>query len=139
MVLAVMEGVAFSTRLALESLEQATGQRPTRLHAGGGGTRADVWCQIRADALGRDMLRMQAPGSGAIPGAIGALVMAGVGAGVLPDLARAARDLVPQDRRFSPRSAAARLADQRYALWKDLYAGLAPVNSGLLALRDGIS
>jgi len=132
MVLAVMEGVAFSSRLALEALEQAAGRHPGELRAGGGGTRADIWCQIRADALGRDLLRMQAPDAGAI----GALVMAGAGAGLMPDLASAARALVLPDRRFTPRPAAARLAARRYALWKDLYAGVTPVNAGLKALRD---
>ena len=68
-------------------------------------------------------------------GAMGAMVMAGVGTGLLPDLATAAKSLVREDRRFTPDPEGARLADPRFALWRALYAGVGPVNTGLAAGR----
>jgi len=127
MVLSVMEGVACSARLALESLEAAGGVSPAVIRLGGGGTASDVWCQIRANMLGREMLRMQAQDAGAV----GAMVMAGVGAGVMRDLASAASMLVPVDRRFLPVPAMRGLADRRYAIWKDLYQQVRPINAAL--------
>ena len=130
MVLAVMEGVAFSARLALEALERAGGLRPAEIRAGGGGTASDVWCQIKADVFGRPLLRMRAQDAGAV----GAMVMAGVGCGMLPDLSAAAARLVPLDRRFEPGPGAG-LADRRYAIWRDVYAQIGPVNLALAAER----
>ncbi len=130
MVTAVMEGVAFSARLALEALERAGGLRPVEIRAGGGGTASDVWCQIRADAFGRPVLRMQAQDAGAV----GAMVLAGVGCGLLPDLSAAAARLVPVDRRFAPGPGAA-LANRRYAIWRAVYAQIRGVNTAMAAER----
>ncbi len=127
MVLAVMEGVAFSARLALATLEAAGGVRPVQVQGGGGGTGSDLWCCLRADAFGRPFARMAARD----PGAVGALVMAGVAAGLIPDLAGAAARLVPVDRVFEPAPDGAARADRRFALWRALYDGVRPVNAGL--------
>jgi xylulokinase len=127
---AVMEGVAFQARLAMEALEAAGGRRAAVIQGGGGGTASDLWCRLRADACGRPFRRMAARNAGAV----GAAVMAGVAAGLLPDLAAAARRLVPEDRVFLPDPEGAALADRRFALWRDLYAQVRPVNAGLAAL-----
>lgn len=129
LVTAVMEGVAFSARLALEALEAAGGVRAEVIRAGGGGTASDRWCQIRADVFGRPLVRMAARDAGAV----GAMVMAGAGVGVAPDIAAAAA-VVPEDRRFQPDAAGMALGEGRFGLWKELYAGVRPVNAGLAAL-----
>lgn len=130
MAAAVLEGVAFSARLAFEALERAAGLRPVVLRAGGGGFRPETWAQIRADALGRRIERV----AGSDPGAIGAAVMAGVGAGLLPDLARATAALVRVERVFEPRPEAQARADRRFALWQTLYGQLRPVSHALAAV-----
>ena len=127
MIAAVMEGVAFSARLALEALERAGGRRASTVRGGGGGTSSDAWCQIRADVLGRPFERMQARDAGAV----GAMVIAGVGAGLMADLANATADLVPSDRAFLPDPAGAAVADRRFALWQELYQQLKPINAAL--------
>ncbi len=129
LVAAVLEGVAFSARLALDALDRSAGTSPAPLHAGGGGFASDHWAQLRADALRRPLLRMQ----GRDPAAVGAAVMAGTGTGLLPDLATAAAALVVPDRLFTPRTGTAPRADRRFALWQQLYTGLCPVNHALSA------
>jgi xylulokinase len=129
--LAVMEGVAFQSRAVMERLEQAAGLRPAVILGGGGGMAADLWCGLRAAAHGRPLQRMQA----ADAGAAGAVVMAGVAAGLLADLAAAATRLVRADRRFDPAPEDIALADRRYLLWQALYAQMGPVNAGLADLR----
>ncbi len=126
-VAAVMEGVAFSGRLALEALERAGGLRPAEIRCGGGGAASDAWCRIKADVFGRPLRRMDAPDAGAM----GALVMAGVGAGVLPDLAGATRLLVRGDRLFEPGTEGAARADARFALFTRLYESARPINAAL--------
>jgi xylulokinase len=126
MVAAVMEGVAFSARLAMEALEAAGGLRAAVIRGGGGGTVSDRWCAMRADVFGRPFIRMQAHDSGAV----GAMVMAGAGAGVVADLTAAAA-MVPEERRFLPDPGCAALANARFAIWKELYAQVRPVNAHL--------
>lgn len=130
MVAAVMEGVAFAARLALEAVERAGGgARIGTLNCGGGGAASDVWCRIRADALGRTLVRMAATDAGAV----GAAVLAGAGAGLMPALDVAAHRLVREDRRFAPDPERAALADHRFALFRDLYEAAKPVNHALAA------
>jgi xylulokinase len=124
----VMEGVAFAARLALEGVARSGADAVPSLRHGGGGARANFWCQIRADVLGRRLARVEAPESGAM----GALVMAGVAAGVLPDLARAAAELVQVDRVFDPDPVAVARSEARFALWQELYAAQRPISVRLL-------
>jgi xylulokinase len=126
---AVMEGVAFSARLALEAVEASGGRRAARLRLGGGGASSAVWARIRADALGR---RLE-PVVTAEPGALGALVMAGAGTGVLPGLGAAAATLVRTGPAIDPDPAAAERADTRFAAWRELHGALRPVTDRLRA------
>lgn len=127
LVLAVMEGVVFSARLSLDVLEASGGLRSEVVQGGGGGTASGRWCRMRADAFGRPFLRMEARDAGAV----GATVMAGVAAGLIPDLAKAAAALVPVERVFEPDPEGVALATRRFALWRDLYAQVRPINAGL--------
>lgn len=127
MVTAVMEGVAFSARLAFEALERSAGCEAAVLRAGGGGFASDAWAQMRADVLGKPILRV----GGRDPGAIGAAVMAGVGTGAMADLATAAKTLVTPDRRFEPRPAESARATVRYAMWRELYPALRAISHAL--------
>lgn len=123
----VMEGVAFSARLALEAVERSGNQRVPLLRHGGGGASSDTWCQIRADTLGRPLARVVANQAGAM----GALVMGGVASGVLHDLVTATAELVSVDRIFTPDEVAASRADDRFALYCDLYEATTPINGAL--------
>jgi xylulokinase len=130
MAASILEGVAFSARLAFDALEKSAGVRPTILKAGGGGFASDTWAQLRADVLGRPIQRVE----GRDPGAIGAAVMAGVGIGAMTDLVTATAALVKADRMFTPRPTEVARADARYALWRDLYVALRPINHSLSSL-----
>ena len=98
--LAVMEGVAYSVNLLLKSLQQSANLRPTRVMLAGGGARADIWCQIRADVLGLPMHRLKNYDAGIA----GAAMLAGIGAGLFASLAEATAKFVQVDRIFMPRT-----------------------------------
>lgn len=124
----VMEGVAFSARLACDAVARGGDGTIDLLRHGGGGAGSDHWCQIRADVLGRSLARVSTTQAGAM----GALVMGGVAAGILPDLVTATRALVQVDRVFTPDGPAADQKNRRFALYRDLYQATAPVNAALL-------
>ncbi len=90
LVRAVLEGVAFSLRSALEIINPIMPVH--QLLATGGGARANTWLQILADVLQAELIAPQAE-EGA---AYGAAILAMVGVGAYANL-EAAFKLLPQD------------------------------------------
>ena len=122
---AVMEGVAFSVCWAFEALQSSAGTAPDVVKLGGGGSRSDVWSQIKADVLGVALQRAAVPDSAAM----GAALLAGVGTGVLGSLHDAAHSLIKYDRTFEPRPAFRQLYADRYGKFRELYGALRPFNA----------
>lgn len=125
---AVMEGVAFSARLALEGVAVAADLPIATLRHGGGGATSEAWCRIRADATGRTLERVLAPETGAA----GAAAMAAVAAGIAPDIAAATARLVRVEGTVAPDPEGAALAEARFGLYRALYEGLRPVHRALV-------
>jgi xylulokinase len=123
---AVMEGVAFSARLAFEAAERSAGVVANRLNIGGGGARSDVWCQIRADALGKPLRRVATLDAGTL----GAAIIAGVGSGAMPTVAAATDRLVSFERTFEPSKDARGYYDAKFGKYQELYADLRGFNEG---------
>lgn len=90
LVRAVLEGVAFGLREALEVIHEITSVQ--QLLATGGGARSSVWLQILADVLQTELIAPQSE-EGA---AYGAALLALVGVGAYDSL-EAAFTLLPQD------------------------------------------
>jgi xylulokinase len=120
----VMEGVAYSARLLFETLQQSACLKPAAINHSGGGSSSDIWCQIRADVLGRPIQRTAARDAGVI----GAALMAGVGSGAFTSLTDAAKLFVHKDQTFTHDLTAER-HDRRFADYKLLYEQLKPVRS----------
>lgn len=123
MAAAVMEGVAFAARHALEAVEDSAGVQASMLRFGGGGAASSVWTQIRADSLGRTLIPVQTKE----PGALGALVIAGVGAEVLDSLDTATDRIVSTGSPVAPRGEAAEIATARFRAWRKLHPALRSV------------
>lgn len=130
LVRAVMEGVAFLNRIVLERAEAATSERAAEVRIGGGGAASPVWTQIRADAVGRDVL--------ALPerqmGLTGCLAVARVGLGLAADLGSAVDDPAGAAARFRPDPAASAAAARRFAIFQDAHGAVAHLSRRLSAL-----
>jgi len=90
---AILEGSAFALRDVLEAMAGA-GAAPTEIVMVGGGARSPLWRQIKSDVTG---MPVRVPETVETT-ATGAAMLAGVGAGVWPDLAAAAAACV----RYAP-------------------------------------
>ena len=112
---AVMAGVAYSHRAHVEKL-RAQGLRFRVARLAGGATRSPFWCQLFADVLG---IRIEVPAV-AEPGALGAALIAGVGAGIWPTLAEAQRATVRVDRTFEPHAPTREFHHRAYARFQQL-------------------
>lgn len=79
---ALMEGIVFRTRNRVEELMRLTGCSLGRIVLTGGPTKSPIWPSILADVLNRPLA---IPESGEHAGAMGAVILAGVGIGLFRD------------------------------------------------------
>ncbi len=120
---AVMEGVVFSLLDGLR-LMQAMGMPVERVVASGGGTRHPLWLQLQADLFEAEVVHTESEEAAAL----GAALLAGVGAGVYAGLDEACQSAV----RFSPevyrpRPQATAVYRQQGEIFRALYGALAPI------------
>lgn len=87
---AILEGIAFELRLQRDGVAAVTGVPIARYLAMGGGAQSDLWCQIIADVGGRRVQRATESESAAL----GAAMLAGIGAGCFADAHQAAAAMV---------------------------------------------
>ena len=108
---AVLEGVAFGLRDALDLVEDRARQPPAAGRVSGGGARASLWLEIVASVLDLP-LEVCAADEGA---AYGAALLGGVAAGVFDDAGEAVEACVRVTRTIEPR-----------AEWVERYAEVLP-------------
>ena len=118
---AVLEGVAFGLRDNLELLREAGLPAPREIRASGGALKSPVWSQILADVLDVDLVTVDAT-EGA---ALGAAILAGVGAGLWSDVDAATQASVSTGRTISPKQPEAYHA--AYRRFRALYPAIASV------------
>jgi sugar (pentulose or hexulose) kinase len=111
-----LEGVAYVERLAYEVLAGLGAEIGSTLYSAGGATRSRAWSQLRADVLGRTLVRPEVTG-----GAMGAAIIAAAGTwydGLVP----AARAMVRLVERIEPRPFLAGAYETRYQHFKEVCA-----------------
>jgi xylulokinase len=94
---AIYEGVAFNIKWGLKFVEKLVGFNEN-INFVGGGAKSDIWSQILADVLERNILQMEQPdfGSGK-----GAAIISMVGLGILKDFSEAI-ELIKVKKIFKP-------------------------------------
>jgi len=113
---AVLEGVALNTRWSLKYVERFCGRRLDPLRIVGGGARSDIWCQIFADVLDREIHQVTDPMQA---NARGAALIAAVGLG--HTTFDRVPGLVDVQRRFRPDPGNRELYDELFAVFVELY------------------
>jgi xylulokinase len=119
---ALMEGVAFQMRWALE-YGSAFGTKIGEVRGVGGGFIGTTWTQIIADVLGRPVASIRQPQDAA---ALGAAACALVGIGAQPDL-RFVREIVEVERTYEPDASRRSRLDAGFDRFRRLYDVLAPL------------
>ncbi len=115
---AVLEGVTFGLRDALEIMRDL-GLRPKQIVASGGGAKSSLWRQILADVFATPIITVNAT-EGA---AFGAALLGGVSAGVFDDIGAACRSVLRETSLTEPGPAQA-VYDDFYAEFTKLYPAL---------------
>lgn len=125
--LAVLEGVALSARLLFGALTDAAGFTPQHLLYGGGGSRSDLWSQIRADCLGVPLHRLAHPDIGCL----GAAIMGAVGIGRFARMADAVPAMTVVERVFTPDPEMRPRYDAMFTAYRSAIDALRPLRASL--------
>ncbi len=127
---ALMEGVAFSLRDCYRTLEEM--RLPVkRIFLIGGGARSKLWSEIVANVFNCEV-SVPVPGDASF----GACLLAGVGAGLFPDVRAAVQRCLRIDRKIVPDPKSALAYDHLFTCYRRLHDALAPA---YVQRRDGLS
>jgi xylulokinase len=116
---AVMEGVAFGMRDLVELL-RAQGTHPSEAVVGGGAANSPVWRQLITDIMGIPLYTVNTT-EGA---ALGAAILASVGAGAWPDVPSACQTLIRKESVTEPDPGAMAAYEALYPAYRALYPAL---------------
>lgn len=129
MLRAVMEGVSYSLRDCQEILQEMQ-VNTTAMMACGGGAKSAVWRQMMADMYGCTVQTIRAEEGPAL----GAAILAGVGAGVFTDVVSACEKLIEPATVCRPDAAAHAYYEKGHKLYQKLYRDLKDSFQALSAL-----
>jgi xylulokinase len=113
---AILEALTFELRLNTDLLSEA-GVTIGELHAVGGGARSPLWLQLKADVCGVPLCVPSVTEAACL----GAALLAGVAAGVYPDMATAVISTVSVQQRIEPQLDGMSVYEERYRLYRQLY------------------
>ncbi len=116
MIRSVMEGISFSQWECVEVFREM-GVPIEDMMICGGGARSPFWRQMLSDMYGCQVSTVQSDQGGAL----GAAILAGVGAGIYSDLETACNELVRKKDVCMPDMAANKEYSKYFVLYKDLY------------------
>ena len=119
MLRAVMEGVVFSMNDCLDIIKEM-GSVPDSIYAAGGGANSILWRQMMSDIMGAEIAVNNSTDSGAL----GAAILAGVGAGVYKDVAGACESIIRKRDWQSYNVANKDLYEEMYKIYRSLYGSL---------------
>jgi xylulokinase len=112
----VLEGTAFGVRHNLDAM-RAMGAEPKRLVAVGGGAKNRLWLQIVSDVTGVP----QVVPKRTIGASLGDAFLAGLATGIVPDHAALQRDWVQIESILEPNPSDARVYEEYYQVYRNLY------------------
>lgn len=116
MVRAIMEGVTYELRRTLEIVEEA-GNTVHDVYTIGGGTRSDLWSQIKADIYKKPVHTFEASEGGIL----GSSILAGTGVGVYPDARAGVERCLRIKKVFEPDSSRTARYDYLFELFKEVH------------------
>jgi ribulokinase len=123
---AVLEGVAFALRHNMEAGANEETALDAELIVVGGAAKSDLWVQIIADVTGRPVLTIAEE----VEAAMGAALLAGIGAGIVTQ-EQAAAGWVTLTPHAQPRAEACQVYDELFAIYRGLYPALKDSMHGL--------
>ena len=119
MIRALLEGVTFGMRDAIEIMQEM-GIAAKQVRASGGGARSAFWRQLQADIYKQPIVLTNSSEGPAY----GVALLAGVGTGCLKSVEEACKSAIKETTRIKPQKKTSALYDRHYAVYRKLYGDL---------------
>lgn len=129
---AVLEGVAFGLKDIFLLMQESGVRSVDQVRVSGGGAKSSLWRQILADVLGTELVTVNTT-EGA---AYGAALLAGVAAGVWPNVDAACEHTIRVNDGVSPEPRNVARYDEMYRQYQSLYPALRPISHSLSAIES---
>jgi xylulokinase len=123
---AMLDSVSYEIKLSLDAMA-AAGIAVDELRAFGGGARSPLWLQVKADVYGKPVRAMdvaEAP-------CLGVAILAGAATGAFATVQEGLSRMVRATQTYHPDPAMVERYQERYALFRQVYPTLAPLNRRL--------
>ncbi len=117
LVRSILEGVAFNMRHVLNTIETVGGVTVSTICISGGGSTNENWNQIKADILGKELLRPKVLDTTSL----GAAMLAGIGVGVYKDYEHSAKEAVSYTESYLPDENNREIYEKGFAIYKEYY------------------
>ncbi|SDF33406.1 FGGY-family carbohydrate kinase [Sporomusa acidovorans] len=114
---ALLEGIAYELKINIEKMEE-NGIHIDSLRACGGGSRSDIWLQIKADIFNKEIKAVKIKEAGTL----GVIIMTGFAVGLFPSFEEAMNSLVKIEKIFAPNPKNVDIYNKNYNKYKGLYA-----------------
>jgi xylulokinase len=108
-----LEGVSYLEKLSFEIMEELKVEIRDKIYITGGGAKSDVWSQIRADILGKILIRPKVEDT-----AMGAAIIASSKI-YFKDITEASKNMVRIESKFYPQESNTRIYSGFYSNFKD--------------------
>ncbi len=113
---AVYEGVAFSAKWLLNTLETSAGQVSDEINCGGGGFQSDSWNQIRANILDKRLKRLEVKD----PGILGASALAAFGIGRYKSLKDSVESSIRFNKAYEPERSMTNYYSEIFEIYQEI-------------------
>jgi xylulokinase len=111
---AILEGIAYEYRKGIEILRESKGIECERIFASGGGSRSDIWNQIKADVINIPFCKSNIQETGTF----GAAMLAGVGIGLYSNLSEPIERFLKITKTYNPINNNKKKYDHLYRFYK---------------------
>ena len=112
----MLEGLSYELRRNIEAIEKH-GTEITEIRAIGGGARSAFWSQLKADITGKPLVVPNVTEAAAL----GAAILAGIGAGIYENAEEALRGVYKEKSRFSPQAENMKRYNRYYDVYMRIY------------------
>lgn len=122
----ILDSLTYELRINIETLKKA-GVKVDELRSVGGGAKSPIWLQIKADITGCRVATLKVREAACL----GAAILAGTAAGGYSSVDEGVRQTVALKDIYEPDDRAARLYNEKYMVYKEIYSTLKAINKKL--------
>lgn len=126
LVRAILESQSYELKINLNTLMEAS-IRINRLVAVGGGSKSDIWLQIKSNVLNKPIQTLK----NIEAASLGSAILAGYGAGIFNSISEGVDNVVKPDKIFEPEPKISKKYQEMFSIYTKIYPAIREINREL--------